>query len=37
MGLFLGAGNELLPEFSVMANELEDASAIYYGNVLADG
>lgn len=34
---FLGADDELLPEFSVMINELKDTSAIYYGNVLANG
>jgi glycosyltransferase involved in cell wall biosynthesis len=34
---FLGADDELLPEFSKMAGELKDENAIYYGNVLADG
>ena len=34
---FLGADDELLPEFSQMAAELKDENAIYYGNVLADG
>lgn len=34
---FLGADDELLPEFSAMISELKDANAIYYGNVLADG
>src|ERR1700749_1215379 len=34
---FLGADDELLPEFSKMAGELKDTNAIYYGNVLANG
>ncbi len=34
---FLGADDELLPEFSEMASELKVENAIYYGNVLADG
>ena len=34
---FLGADDELLPEFSDMANELIDPNTIYYANVFADG
>ena len=34
---FLGADDELLPEFSTMIGELKDANGIYYGNVLKDG
>jgi glycosyltransferase involved in cell wall biosynthesis len=34
---FIGADDELLPEFSDMALELTDATAIYYGNVFAEG
>jgi glycosyltransferase involved in cell wall biosynthesis len=34
---FLGADDELFPEFSDMAYELKDNKIIYYGNVLSDG
>jgi len=34
---FLGADDELLPEFSDMAKELTDYNMIYYANVFADG
>lgn len=34
---FIGADDELLPEFSDMAAELTDKNAIYYGNVFAEG
>ncbi|WP_461450341.1 glycosyltransferase family 2 protein [Mucilaginibacter sp.] len=34
---FLGADDVLLPEFSEMAMQLTNPSAIYYGNVLANG
>ncbi|MGI4804559.1 MAG: glycosyltransferase [Janthinobacterium lividum] len=34
---FLGADDELLPDFSNMVMELKDTSAIYYANVWADG
>ena len=34
---FLGADDELLPGFSAMVAELKDPSAIYYGNVFAEG
>jgi glycosyltransferase involved in cell wall biosynthesis len=34
---FLGADDELLPEFSTMITELKDPNTIYYGNVLANG
>jgi len=34
---FLGADDELRPEFSDMAYELNDPHVIYYGNVLSDG
>lgn len=34
---FMGADDVLLPEFSKMVIELTDPSAIYYGNVIADG
>jgi glycosyltransferase involved in cell wall biosynthesis len=34
---FLGADDELLPEFSAMATELTDTTAIYYANVFAEG
>jgi len=34
---FLGADDELLPEFSDMLRQLTDASAIYYANVFAEG
>lgn len=34
---FMGADDELLPEFSGMARQLTDPSAIYYGNVFAEG
>ena len=34
---FLGADDELLPEFSDMAHELNDPHVIYYGNVLSNG
>jgi hypothetical protein len=34
---FLGADDELLSDFSAMANELKDPHGIYYGNVFADG
>jgi glycosyltransferase involved in cell wall biosynthesis len=34
---FIGADDELLPEFSDMALELTDKNAIYYGNVFAEG
>jgi glycosyltransferase involved in cell wall biosynthesis len=34
---FIGADDELRPEFSDMALELKDDSAIYYGNVFAEG
>jgi len=34
---FLGADDELLPEFSAMAYELKNPNAIYYGNVIANG
>jgi glycosyltransferase involved in cell wall biosynthesis len=34
---FIGADDELLPEFSDMAVELTDKNAIYYGNVFAEG
>jgi glycosyltransferase involved in cell wall biosynthesis len=34
---FIGADDELLPEFSDMALELKDNTAIYYGNVFAEG
>ncbi|ASU36146.1 glycosyltransferase family 2 protein [Mucilaginibacter xinganensis] len=34
---FIGADDELLPEFSQMVAELDDPSAIYYANVFAEG
>ncbi|WDF78713.1 glycosyltransferase family 2 protein [Mucilaginibacter sp. KACC 22773] len=34
---FLGADDELFPEFSAMAYELKDSSNIYYGSVLSNG
>lgn len=34
---FLGADDELLPEFSDMARQLTDPSAVYYANVFAEG
>ncbi|WP_183575383.1 glycosyltransferase family 2 protein [Mucilaginibacter sp. X5P1] len=34
---FLGADDELLPDFSLMAQELKEPDTIYYGNVLANG
>lgn len=34
---FIGADDELLPGFSDMALELKDPTAIYYGNVFAEG
>ncbi|SDR95001.1 Glycosyltransferase involved in cell wall bisynthesis [Mucilaginibacter mallensis] len=34
---FLGADDELLPEFSTMVTELTDNTAIYYANVFAEG
>ncbi|WP_317169476.1 glycosyltransferase [Mucilaginibacter humi] len=34
---FIGADDELLPEFSDMALELKDPTAIYYANVFAEG
>ncbi len=34
---FLGADDELLPEFSTMVSELADKTAIYYANVFAEG
>ncbi|RVU01807.1 glycosyltransferase [Mucilaginibacter limnophilus] len=34
---FLGADDELLPEFSAFATELKDPSAIYYANVISNG
>ena len=34
---FLGADDELLDDFSTMANELEDSNTVYYGNVLSNG
>jgi glycosyltransferase involved in cell wall biosynthesis len=34
---FIGADDELLPQFSDIVLELEDPTAIYYGNVFADG
>jgi len=34
---FIGADDELLPEFSDMITELTDPTAIYYANVFADG
>jgi hypothetical protein len=34
---FLGADDELFPEFSAMADELNDDSHIYYGSVLSNG
>ncbi|KAA8484636.1 glycosyltransferase involved in cell wall biosynthesis [Arcticibacter tournemirensis] len=34
---FIGADDELTPDFSALAYELKDASAIYYGSVLKDG
>jgi len=33
---FMGADDELLPEFSEMINHLNDSNTIYYGNVLAN-
>ena len=33
---FLGADDELLDDFSVMANQLKEPDAIYYGSVLSD-
>jgi glycosyltransferase involved in cell wall biosynthesis len=34
---FLGADDELLPEFSELMRELSDPNAIYYANVFAEG
>jgi glycosyltransferase involved in cell wall biosynthesis len=34
---FLGADDELFPEFSEMAYELKDSGNIYYGSVLSNG
>jgi glycosyltransferase involved in cell wall biosynthesis len=34
---FIGADDEMLPEFSDMALELTDKNAIYYANVFAEG
>jgi glycosyltransferase involved in cell wall biosynthesis len=34
---FFGADDELLDDFSVMASELDNDNAIYYGNVLSNG
>ena len=34
---FLGADDVLFPDFSMLANELSDTNAIYYGSVLTKG
>src|SRR3569833_2760221 len=34
---YLGADDELLPDFSLLAARLEDPAAIYYANVLHNG